>query len=63
MLGGWAVSAVAKVGENALGMLLAFLAGSVVLNVLKEELPEDRQSRFGPFLLGAVVYAALLLAV
>jgi hypothetical protein len=35
----------------------------VVLNVLKEELPEDRQSRFTAFAAGAAIYAALLLAV
>jgi hypothetical protein len=33
-----------------------------VLNVLKEELPEERQSRFLPFALGVVTYAALLVA-
>ena len=41
--------------------LFAFLAGGVILNVLKEELPEDRQSRFFAFALGAALYAALLL--
>lgn len=34
----------------------------VVLNVLKEELPDERESRFGPFSLGLAGYAALLLA-
>lgn len=31
------------------------------MNVLKEELPEERQSRFWAFALGAAAYAALLL--
>jgi hypothetical protein len=31
------------------------------LNVLKEELPEERQSRFWAFALGAAIYALLLL--
>ena len=43
--------------------LVALLAGGVVLNVLKEELPEERESRFWPFALGAASYAALLVAV
>jgi hypothetical protein len=34
----------------------------MVLNVLKEELPEDRDSRFAAFAVGAGGYAALLLA-
>ncbi len=32
------------------------------MNVLKEELPEERKSRFWAFALGAVLYAAILLA-
>jgi hypothetical protein len=40
----------------------AFLAGGVVLNVLKEELPDGRESRFLPFLAGPGACAALLLA-
>lgn len=44
-----------------LSALFAFLAGGIILNVLKEELPEDRQSRFSAFALGAASYAALLL--
>jgi hypothetical protein len=42
-------------------VLLAVLAGSVVLNVIKEELPEERASRFGAFAAGAGGYAVLLL--
>lgn len=44
-----------------LSALFAFLAGGIILNVLKEELPEDRQSRFSAFALGSTSYAALLL--
>ena len=44
-----------------LSALFAFLAGGIILNVLKEELPEDRQSRFSAFALGAIAYAAVLL--
>lgn len=51
-----------ELGEAALALLFAFLAGGVVLNVLKEELPEERESRFGAFALGLAAYAALLLA-
>jgi hypothetical protein len=34
----------------------------VVLNVLKEELPKERESRFWWFALGVFLYTALLLA-
>ena len=46
----------------AVAALFAFLAGGIVLNVLKEELPEERESHFSAFALGTGLYAALLLA-
>jgi uncharacterized membrane protein YfcA len=49
--------------EPFISVLFAFLAGGVILNVLKEELPEERQSRFWAFAVGSVIYAGLLLAV
>ena len=39
---------------------IAVLGGGVILNVLKEELPAERQSRFAALVLGAAGYAALL---
>lgn len=39
----------------------AFLSGGIILNVMKEELPEERESRFLPFLLGATFYSIILL--
>lgn len=62
VLVGWLLSLVGPIDEVTVELALAFLAGSVVLNVLKEELPEERQSRFWAFAVGAVVYAVLLLA-
>ncbi|SAL85505.1 ZIP Zinc transporter [Caballeronia arvi] len=71
-VGRWLVSAAIVVGvvigifiripDVATSALVAILAGGVILNVLKEELPEDRRSRFTPFLFGAAAYAALLLS-
>jgi hypothetical protein len=62
VLGGWALGAATEVSEALLVLLIAFLGGGVILNVLKEELPEERESRFWPFALGAVAYTALLVA-
>jgi zinc transporter ZupT len=58
---GWVVGLFAEISEAALGVLIAFLAGGVILNVLKEELPEERRSRFWAFACGAGLYAVLLL--
>lgn len=42
------------------GLLFAFIAGGILLNVMREELPRERESRLGAFLCGAAGYAALL---
>lgn len=60
---GWLTGLFGEIAEAVRALLLAFLAGGVVLNVLKEELPAERESRFWPFTLGAAVYAALLLLI
>jgi hypothetical protein len=61
VLMGWALGLATTVPEITVGFLFAFLAGGVVLNVLKEELPEERRSRFWPFAAGGAGYAALLI--
>ena len=63
VVGGAALGLAVEVHEAVLAALVAFLGGGVVLNVLKEELPEERESRFVPFALGAAAYAALLTVV
>ena len=52
-----------EISEITISLLFSFLAGSVVLNVLKEELPEERKSKFSAFVLGAFVYTILLLLI
>jgi zinc transporter ZupT len=59
---GWGIGLVTELPALAIAALFAFLAGGVVLNVLKEELPEERESRFWAFAAGTGAYAALLLA-
>ncbi|MBD2089001.1 hypothetical protein H6F67_03925 [Microcoleus sp. FACHB-1515] len=62
VVAGWAIGVGTAISQAAIAVLSAFLAGGVVLNVLKEELPEERESHFWSFALGAIGYAALLLA-
>ena len=61
VLVGWVIGLFSEISKAALAVLFAFLAGGVVLNVLKEELPEERESRFFCFALGAAAYTAILL--
>ncbi|NER79472.1 MAG: hypothetical protein F6K42_07795 [Leptolyngbya sp. SIO1D8] len=70
-LGRWLLSGSVMVGaiagqtlylnEAAISIVWSFLAGSIILNVLKRELPDEYKSCFGSFLGGTAVYAALLL--
>ncbi|HEX5738455.1 MAG TPA: hypothetical protein VFY22_08095 [Hydrogenophaga sp.] len=71
--GRWVLSAAVLLGTGVgltgavpplvVSLLVAFLAGGVMLNVLKEELPETHASSFIAFMLGMVGYAALLLVI
>lgn len=61
-MGGWTVNYFINVPQVGSALLQAFIAGGVLLNVLKEELPEEAEGRFWAFAGGAVAYSALLLA-
>lgn len=63
VLVGAGVGAATEIHPMAIAVLLALLAGGVVLNVMKEELPGERRSRFSAFAGGAAAYAAVLLAI
>ena len=60
---GWTVGVFVDVSEAMIGVLYAFVAGGLILNVLKEELPRERQSKFWAFALGALIYSGLLIFV
>lgn len=62
VMAGWAIGSGTQIPQAAIAVLFAFLSGGIMLNVLKEELPEERDSRFGSFVLGIAGYTALLLA-
>ena len=61
VVAGCLLGAAVTLTEPVVAVLVAFLGGGIVLNVLKEELPDDRKSRFWPFAVGAALYAALLM--
>ena len=60
---GWTIGAFTPLEEVYISLLTAFLAGGIVLNVLKEELPEERKSSFTAFFAGMLGYSLLLLLV
>lgn len=61
ILVGWMIGVFFELNEFIISFLVAFIAGGVVLNVLKEELPEERESSFAAFFTGLIAYSALLL--
>ncbi|MEM6518627.1 MAG: hypothetical protein AAF722_04745 [Cyanobacteria bacterium P01_C01_bin.70] len=60
---GWALGQALHLEEAGILAAWALVAGGLILNVLKEELPGEEESHFGFFFAGAAVYALVLLAV
>lgn len=61
VLVGWLIGTAAPISEVTFARLFAILGGGIVITSLKAELPDDREGRFWPFLVGALAYALLLL--
>ena len=61
VLGGWTLAVLAPLPEVVMSRLFAFVAGGVLMTSANEELPREKGGRFGWFVTGAAVYAALLI--
>ncbi len=57
------IGQVAHLNEAAISLVWSFLAGSIILNVLKRELPDEKDTCFWSFIGGAFVFSVLLLSV
>jgi hypothetical protein len=60
---GWAIGVLTTVSAATVALWLSLLAGSIIINVIEDELPEEKHARFGPFLGGAAVFTALVLLI
>jgi hypothetical protein len=60
---GFLVGVLTQLSHLSLSLLIAFLAGGIVLNVVKEELPPEREGRLWAFAAGIVGYTVVLLLV
>jgi len=60
-LAGWLCGLAFELPPPVTGILLGLVAGGVTANTVISELPRQRQGKVVPFVLGAVVFALLLL--
>ena len=60
---GWLGSIFISIPEVYIGIIFSFLAGGVIMNVLKEELPKERESNLLAFCIGVVTYGSILILV
>ena len=58
---GWGITFIAAIPHHYLAPLVAFIGGGVILNVLKEELPSEQESKLLPFLAGVFGYGGLVI--
>lgn len=61
VIAGWLTGFVTPLSEAMVARLFAVLAGGVVITSLRAELPDDREGRFWPFCLAAVIFAGFLI--
>lgn len=61
VMAGWLAGTLTPLSEATFARLFAVLAGGVVITSLRAELPDEREGRFWPFCLGAILFAMLLM--
>lgn len=62
VLAGWILYQTTHASDLTIAFLSSFLTGGVVLNILNDELPEEKKSSYTAFLIGLVFIAVLLQA-
>lgn len=57
---GWLLGIAEVLPESGIAIATALLVGAIILNALKDELPEERESNYWALALSAAAYASLL---
>lgn len=60
---GWLFGNWFMISDAAIALVNAFIAGGVIMNVTRHELPMDNPNNSGTFLLGAIFYTIVLLSI
>lgn len=58
---GWGMGLLFALPNHVLALLVAFISGAIIMNSLIMELPSEKGGRFGPFMVGGLVYGLILL--
>lgn len=61
VIAGWGIGVLFTIPDKTSYVLFALVSGAIVVNSFKEELPEEKESHFGFFLAGAILYTLLLI--
>lgn len=60
---GWLTGILISVHEVVVGIAVSVLAGGIIMNVFKDEIPESKSSNYNAFAIGALTVVILLLLV
>lgn len=60
---GWLAGVWITLSETAVALVSAFIAGGVIMNVTRHELPKDNPNSLGAFFLSATLYTIILLTI
>jgi len=60
---GWLIGVLIRIPHVVMGLLEAFVAGGLILNAIKDELPACRGNGMTSFMVGLVSYTIILLAI
>lgn len=58
---GWGLGMLTQLSLTTIALWYSFLAGGIIINAIRQELPEARHGRFLPFLWGGAVFVLLVL--
>ena len=58
---GWGIGLLVALPHHVIALLVAFLAGAIIMNSLIMELPKEKDGRFMPFMAGGIAYGLILL--
>jgi hypothetical protein len=60
---GWFIGVTTRVSDNTLALWFSFVAGAIVINAIREELPGSQHGRFWPFLMGSMCFVLITLLI